>query len=513
MIKNLGSVISTSAREYGEKTALITAGETFSYTELDRLSNRLASALSSKSVNPGDKVTLYGENSWEWLVAYYGILKAGAVVNPINVMLTPGEVEYVVQDCEAKVIVASKSKGEPLLGIQDRTGVESLILYGDDLPEGADSFQSFLDSGSDTYTAADVDADALSTICYTSGTTGNPKGAMLSHRSVTTNFVMTALMHGRTSADIAVSALPCPHVYGNVVFNSIFYKGGTLVMHAAFEVDAVFASIQKYKATMFEGVPTMYMYMLDHENVSSVDFSSIRICTVGGQTMPVSKMEAVESVMACPLIELWGMTEIGGLGTTFVHDGVAKHGSIGVALPYTRVKISDVEDANKEMPTGEVGELMICGPVVMEGYYGNEQGTRETITDDGWLHTGDLARIDADGCVFIVDRKKDMIITAGFNIYPAELERVLAGHPDVAMVAVGPIPHEHKGEEAKAYIVPKQGAHPDTEQILEFCREQLAAYKVPRAIQFVNDLPKTSSGKVMRRKLIELHDDMAPNAT
>ena len=191
---------------------------------------------------------------------------------------------------------------------------------------------------------------------------------MLSHRSVATNFVMTALMHGRTRADVVVSALPCPHVYGNVVFNSTFYKGGTLVMHAVFDVDAMFDSIQEHKATMFEGVPTMYMYMLDHHGISSVDFSSIRTCTVGGQTMPVSKMEAVESTMACPLIELWGMTEIGGLGTTFVHDGVSKHGSIGVALPYTRVKISDVEDANNELPVGEVGELMICGPIVMQGY-------------------------------------------------------------------------------------------------------------------------------------------------
>ncbi len=501
MIENLGNVISLSAEKYADKTALITNNLSFSYLELDQLSNRFASALFAKGVGANDTVTLYGENSWEWIVAYYGILKTGAVVNPINVMLTPGEVEFVVQDCEARVIVASKAKGSPLVGIESRTGVESLILYGDALPEGVESFQNFLDQGSAQFESPEIDTSALSTICYTSGTTGNPKGAMLAHESVINSLVMTALVHGRSEKDIVVSALPCPHVYGNIVFNSTFYKGGTLVMHSAFDVEEVFTSITEHKATMFEGVPTMYMYMLDHPGLSSVDFSAMRLATVGGQTMPSAKMEAVEAVFDCPFIELWGMTEVAGPGTTFVHDGVYKHGSIGVVLPYNRAKIVDVDDANKEMAPGEVGELMISGPLVMMGYYGNEQATKETITKDGWLHTGDLAKMDEDSCIFIVDRKKDLIITAGFNIYPAELERVIAGHPDVAMVAVGSVPDEAKGELAKAYIVAKQNSSPSEDAIYSYCREHMAAYKVPRAVQFVEDLPKTSSGKIMRRKL------------
>ncbi|RBO84049.1 class I adenylate-forming enzyme family protein [Marinomonas aquiplantarum] len=501
MIKNLSDVITLSAEKFGDKTALIYNQQSFTYREINRLANRLASALKKKSIGPGDKVTLYGENSWQWLVSYYGILKTGAVVNPVNVMLTPNEVEFVVQDCDAKVIIASQSKGTPLVGIQQKTGVESLILYGEDIPEGAESFDHFLEQGRDDFTSFEVNTNSLSTICYTSGTTGNPKGAMLSHRSVISNFLMTAQMHGRSEKDTVVSALPCPHVYGNIVFNSTFYKGGTLVMHSLFNVEEVFTSINQYQATMFEGVPTMYLYMLDHPNLSNVDFSHMRICTVGGQTMPTSKMEAVEEAIACPLIELWGMTEIGGLGTTFAHDGEYKHGSIGVALPYTGAKIVDVDNAEVEVARGDVGELMISGPLVMQGYYGNPQATQEAITADGWLHTGDLAKMDKDNCIFVVDRKKDLIITAGFNIYPAELERVIANHPDVAMVAVGPIADEAKGELAKAYIVAKQNTTPDIDQIIAYCREHLAAYKVPRDIQFVDDLPKTSSGKVMRRKL------------
>ena len=506
MISGLGRLIVDAAERFGEKTALVVKGREFSYQELNVLSARLASALSASGVEPGDRVTLYGENSWEWIVGYFGILKTGAVVNPVNVMLTPEEVEYVVEDCSAKAIIASKSKGVPLLGIEKRTGVKTLVLYGDDVPAEAESFEDILKKGQDTFECADVDPNSLSTICYTSGTTGNPKGAMLSHRTVATNVQLTALMHGRSENDVVVTALPCPHVYGNVVMNGTFYKGGTLILHSRFDVDEVFASIDRYKASMFEGVPTMYMYMLDHPKLSAVDFSSMRLCTVGGQTMPASKMAAVEAAMSVPLIELWGMTELGGLGTTFAHDGEYTHGSIGVALPYLRAKIVDVEDANNTLPMDEVGELMIAGPVVMQGYYGNPDATSETIEEDGFLHTGDLARMDSDGLIYIVDRKKDMIITAGYNIYPAELESVIAAHPDVAMVAVGSVAHETKGEVAKAYIIARKGATPDADNIIEYCREHLAAYKVPRAVRFVDDLPKTSSGKVMRRELHKLDD-------
>ena len=217
--------------------------------------------------------------------------------------------------------------------------------------------------------------------------------------------------------------------------------------------------------------------------------------------MPKPKMEEVEARFGCPLIELWGMTELGGLGSTFAANGPVKHGSIGVALPYTEARIANTEDASKTLLAGEVGELMIKGGIVMQGYFGNEQATRDTIEPDGWMHTGDVASMDEDGCIFIVDRKKDMILTAGYNVYPAEIERVVAGHPDVALVAVGSIPDEEKGELAKAYIVPKVGASPSADNVIAYCREHLAAYKVPRAVQFVDDLPKTSTGKVMRREL------------
>jgi long-chain acyl-CoA synthetase len=220
--------------------------------------------------------------------------------------------------------------------------------------------------------------------------------------------------------------------------------------------------------------------------------------------MPAAKMREVEERFGCPLIELWGMTELAGLGTTFPAYGQHKLGSIGIALPYCEVRIADAENAAKTMPRGEVGELMMRGPIVMQGYWDNKNETRETIEPDGWLHTGDLASMDEDGAIFIVDRKKDMINTSGFKVFPAEIERVVAAHPSVALVAVGGIPDQLKGEIAKAYVVLKPGAKADAEGILALCRRELAAYKVPRTVQFVADLPKTSSGKIMRRELRRL---------
>jgi long-chain acyl-CoA synthetase len=377
------------------------------------------------------------------------------------------------------------------------------IAFGDLALPGTLPFSELV-SGPAEFDPVTVDTEALSTIGYTSGTTGHPKGAMQSHQAVLLNVAMTAQMHLKTMLDTVVTALPCPHVYGNVVFNGAILYGLTLVLHSRFDAAEIASSIQKHRATMFEGVPTMYMYMLAYPELEQFDLSSLNRCTVGGQTMPIAKMAEVERRLGCPLLELWGMTELAGLGTTFPSYGPHKLGSIGIPLPNVEARIADVADPRKIMPCGEVGELMIRGPIVMQGYFGNEAATQEVIEPDGWLHTGDLASMDEDGAIFVVDRKKDMINTGGFKVFPAEIERVVAGHPDVAMVAVGSQPDQFKGEIAKAYVVLRPGAIGDVESILGLCRKELAAYKVPRLVQFVADLPKTSTGKIMRRELRKL---------
>jgi long-chain acyl-CoA synthetase len=504
MLNTLAQVLPVAAQKYGQKTALICEGHRFSFIELDELSSRLANALRGLGVRSGDRVTLYSQNCWEWIISYYAVARLGAVINPINVMLTPEEVLYIVKDCGAKVILTSHEKGTALLEIKRNSPLEEVIIFGDEALTGARSFNELLALSQPEFDGASLLPESLSTIAYTSGTTGYPKGAMLSHRSVLLNSAMTANMHVRTAADTVVTSLPCAHVYGNVVMNGALLCGMTLVLLKRFDEAEVLDAIETHRATMFEGVPTMYMYLLNYRGLCKRDLSSLTRCTVGGQTMPVAKMQEVEACFGCPLIELWGMTEIAGLGTTHPFYGLNRHGSIGVALPYVQCRIADTKDAHKTLGCGEVGELMVRGPILMQGYYGDEKATRGAIEPDGWLHTGDLARMDEEGYFYIVDRKKDMILTAGYNVYPAELERVIAEHPAVAMVAVGGQPDQIKGEIAKAYIVLKDGAKADEESILAFCRERLAAYKVPRKVQFVADLPKTSTGKIMRRQLKSL---------
>ena len=288
MLTSLGQVLPAAAAKYGDKTALIADDKTFSFRELDQLSNALAISLTKLGVAPGDRVTLYATNSWEWLVSYYGVLKTGAVINPINVMLTPAEVGYVTRDCGAKVLIGSRDKVAAVLAAS--AGCSTNIVFGADTPSGALPFGELI-SRNASFDAVPVASEQLSTIGYTSGTTGHPKGAMQSHRAVILNGAMTAQLHAKTSADTVVTALPCPHVYGNVVFNGAMMFGLTLVLHPRFDAAEMLASIQTHRATMFEGVPTMYMYMVAHPDFDRYDVSSLTRCTVGGQTMPVAKMQ------------------------------------------------------------------------------------------------------------------------------------------------------------------------------------------------------------------------------
>jgi long-chain acyl-CoA synthetase len=500
MAETLGHILPRAAARYGAKTALVFADRSFTFTELDELSARLCNVLRGLGIGRGDRVTLYAQNCWEWVVGYYAIARAGAVINPVNVMLTPEEVLYAVQNCGAKIVLASEEKGEALLDIKSNSPLQYVVLFGDTKRAGAHSLNQLLSSASPRC-EVEVEADDVSTIAYTSGTTGHPKGAVLTHRNVICNSGLTATMHMRNLSDTVVTALPAAHVYGNVVMNAAFMCGMTLVLFARFNEQHILQAIERYQATMFEGVPSMYMYLLKSPGLGSYSLRSLTRCTVGGQTMPISKMQEVEERFGCPLVELWGMTEIAGLGTTHPLYGTNRHGSIGVPLPSVQCRIADPFDPRKTLPGGDVGELMVRGPIVMKGYYSDPRATAETIEPDGWLHTGDLARMDGDGYIYVVDRKKDMILTAGFNVYPAEIERVIANHPEVAMVAVGSEPDEIKGEVARAYIVLKNGAVPDVDAILSYCRHHLAAYKVPRSVRFVTDLPKTSTGKILRREL------------
>ncbi|MGB6274474.1 MAG: AMP-binding protein [Rhodococcus sp. (in: high G+C Gram-positive bacteria)] len=502
-------ILAFAAGRFPHKVGLVAGGRRLTYAELDASARRVSVALRDAGIGAGDVVSLYGQNSWQWVVSYHGILRAGAVANPVNVMLTGPELEFVLRDCEARAVFVGHE--QTAVAVASAVVVETLglvVTFADEAISGAVSFDSFVESADDDRPAvARPRPTDLCSIGYTSGTTGHPKGAMQSHQAVLLNCAYTAAMHGRTADDVVLTALPAPHVYGNVAINSTFLVGGTVVLMERFDAGAALRAIQSERATMFEGVPAMYSMMLAHNMIGRSDLTSIRVSTVGGQTFPPSVLEEWQALTGKPMLELWGMTEIAGLGATHTLYAPGVPGSIGVSLPGTELCIRAL-DGSGESPVGEAGELMVRGPLVMLGYYRNVDATDEVLQSDGWLRTGDIATVDSTGHYFVVDRMKDMLITGGYNVYPAEIERVVGAHPDVAMVAVGRRPDDVRGEVAVAYVVAKAGTSPTVESILQFCKADLAAYKRPRDVVFIDDLPKTSSGKLMRRKLFEL--DPAP---
>ena len=504
-----GQILPFAATRHPDKIGLVVGDRRLTYRELDHLSDGVAASLRARNIGPGDVVSLYGQNSAEWIVSYHGALKAGAVVNPVNVMLTGPELSYVLSDCGAKAVFAGSAQADTVEdALQAVTSVELFcVLNG---PSGAPGtavpWAEFLDSASHTSPtpAQKVTPKDLCCIGYTSGTTGHPKGAMQSHQAVLLNCALTATMHGRRDDDIVVTALPAAHVYGNVAINSTFLAGGTVVLMERFDAAQALHLIAAEDATMFEGVPAMYSMIMADPSFDTAELSSLRTSTIGGQTFSPSLAERWQARVTGPVLELWGMTEIAGLGATHSVYAPPVPGSIGVSLPGIETKIAPIDGSVGEVPVGTPGELMVRGPLVMLGYYGRPDATAEVLSPDGWLRTGDVAYVDDTGHFFVVDRLKDMILTAGYNVYPAEIERVISSHPQVTMVAVGKRPDEVKGEVAVAYIVAAPNSDLDGAAVLEYCRQHLAAYKRPREVVFVDALPTTSSGKLMRRKLTEL---------
>ncbi|MDF3281144.1 MULTISPECIES: AMP-binding protein [unclassified Gordonia (in: high G+C Gram-positive bacteria)] len=499
---SLAELLPWAALRHPDRVALITSTRTLTYAELDALSNRVASALRDRGFGVGDVVSLFGQNSWQWIVAYHGVLKVGGVVNPINVMLTGPELNYVLNDCGARGLFLGADEAERVgefLGDIDLVVNVTFDAAFDELLAAGDAAE---------FPIAQRQPRDLGSIGYTSGTTGHPKGAMQSLESVLLNCAHTATMHGKTHRDVILSALPAAHVYGNVAINGTFLAGGTVVLMERFDPGVAFGLMAEHGVTVFEGVPAMYSMLLAAPDMATTDLSGLRVSTVGGQTFSPIIIEQWEKLTGAPLLELWGMTELSGLGTTHSVYAPACPGSIGVSLPGNEIAVAPIDGSTDPVPMGEAGELMVRGPLVMLGYHGRPEATAEVLSEDGWLRTGDVAYQNDSGHAFIVDRLKDMIITAGYNVYPAEIERVVAAHPDVAMVAIGRRPDAVKGEIAVAYVVLRADREPDKDSILAFCVDRLAAYKRPRDVVFVDQLPTTSSGKLLRRKLSEL-DSMA----
>ena len=520
-MSNLASLLEGSAQAHPDRTALVLGETRLTYAQVNGAANQVANLLVSRGIEPGDKVALSCPNLPYFPIVYYGILKAGATVVPLNVLLKGREVAYHLDDSDAKAYFCFQGTPELAIGAEGHGGFEQtagcehfFLITADpaaDSPiEGAETLGQALAAQAPTFESREVDDDDTAVILYTSGTTGQPKGAELMHRNMLSNAQAGEELFGASAEtpDTYLCVLPLFHSFGQtVIMNSGFAYGGTVVLLPRFEAGPALALMDREDVTFFAGVPTMYWGLLGALDDSGVDVKKIaatlRVAAAGGSALPVEVHKDFERRFGVTILEGYGLSETSPVASFSPQGHDVRVGSIGVPIPGVEMKLINPEPGVREdLEEGEdvVGEIAIKGPNIMKGYYGRPDATADAIVD-GWFRSGDLGRKDADGWYYIVDRSKDMIIRGGFNVYPREVEEVLMTHPDVSLAAVIGVPHESHGEEIKAVVILNKDATVTEDELVAWGKEQMAGYKYPRVVEFVDELPMTATGKILKREL------------
>jgi long-chain acyl-CoA synthetase len=490
---NLASIISESAARTPEAVAVRLGPLELTYAELDDRSARLAALLRERGLQQGDRVGLMLPNVLEFPISYYGILRAGGVVVPMNVLLKRREIAFYLEDSGAELLLAWHGfAGEAREGAAD-AGAELIEVE----PE---SFAELLGDREPDPEIAATDEEDTAVILYTSGTTGKPKGAELTHFNLSRNADIASRTTSNVKAgDVVLGALPLFHSFGQTVsMNASLRVGATLTLLPKFDPGDALEIIDRERITHFYGVPTMYGALLHHPGREDFDVSALRICITGGASMPVEVLRGFEQAFGCEVLEGYGLSETSPVACTNHPGRPRKPGSIGTPIEEVEMKLFD--EGDNEVPRGEVGEIVVRGHNVMKGYWQRPEATEEAM-QSGWFHTGDMARIDEDGYFFIVDRKKDLIIRGGYNVYPREVEEVLYEHPKIREAAVVGVPHDRWGEEIGAAVVLHEGEELTPEEVGEYVKERIAAYKYPRIVWFLDELPKGPTGKILKREI------------
>ena len=489
---NLARNLTESAARDGDHVAIKLDDAEITFAQLDGASAHVAGLLSERGFAAGDRVGIMLPNVPHFPICYYGIVRAGGVVVPMNVLLKAREVAFYLRDSGAKLLFAWEGFAEDAERGAADAGAECIVV------EMAE-FQELVGAASPITEVVDADDDDTAVILYTSGTTGTPKGAELSHRNLARNAEISVALFNLGENAVALGALPLFHTFGQTCgMNALVLAGGTLTLIPRFDPGKALEIIQRDRVNVFEGVPTMYGAMLHHAEADRYDTSTLEVCASGGSAMPVELMRGFEEKFHCKVLEGYGLSETSPVASFNHPDRERKPGSIGTPVDGVEMKV--VDDDGQEVPDGEVGEIVIRGHNVMKGYWNKPDATAEAIRD-GWFHTGDMAKVDADGYFFIVDRKKDMIIRGGYNVYPREIEEVLYEHPAVREAAVVGIPHDTHGEEVGAAVTLKEGSEVSAEELREFVKSQVAAYKYPRKVWFLDELPKGPTGKILKREI------------
>lgn len=519
---NLSSLLEAGAAAHPDREAIVLGDFRLSYAQVNALASQVAGALAARGIRPGDKVALSCPNTPHFTIAYFGILKAGAVVVPLNVLLKAREIAYHLNDCDARAYLCFEGTPElPMAqagyaGFRAAHGCEHFLVITADPAapspvEGTEALIPAIASQPAVFPTVATDEDDTAVILYTSGTTGQPKGAELRHRNLRDNVLVADRTMGASGErpDTSLAVLPLFHAFGQTaVQNTTLAFGGTIVMLPRFEGRAALALMRKEKVTYFAGVPTMYWGLLNALDEAGGDIdvaalrANLRLAVSGGSALPVQIHRAFGERFGVTILEGYGLSETSPVASFSVLGEPARPGSIGVPVP--GVEMDLVKPGTwipVEWSPDAVGEIVIRGTNVMKGYYKRPAETAAVISADGWFRSGDLARRDADGWYYIVDRTKDLIIRGGFNVYPREIEEVLMTHPAVSLAAVIGVPDEARGEEVKALVILKPGAAATPAELIAWCRENMAAYKYPRVVQIVSALPMTATGKILKREL------------
>ncbi len=502
---NLAEYLEHSAKNHPDKVAIRHEGRQVTFRELDTNCNRLAGGLGALGLSPGERCVVMMPNSIQSVTVYYALAKLGAVVILVNFLYKVHELSHIFSDSTPKAFIgAAAHLEEPRKVLKSIKGGPTirLALGAADDPDFQD-LESVYSNTTVFPTHATQDHDTLN-ILYTSGTTGVPKGVMLSHWNLGRNAKVVAEMRGYIEPDtVVIGVLPLFHIYGiTSVMNVSMYLGLTIQLFSQFEPEGVIETVEKENHTLFFGVPTMINRMIQVASEKPPRRSSLKFCISGGASLPVEFIKRFERLFNTKIHEGYGLTEC-AVCVENPYGRPTKPGSIGQAIPEFAAKVVDEE--GKELPVGKPGELIVKGPGVMEGYLNREKETAETIKD-GWLHTGDIARIDEEGFLYIVDRKKELVIRGGFNVYPREVEEVLYQIPEVLEAAVYGVPHKDLGEEIAAVVVLKEGARIDDKDIQAYVKERVAPYKYPRIIKLVQEvLPKSGSGKILKKEVKKLY--------
>lgn len=512
-MESLIDYLDMNAERAGGKVGWIFEGDrAVTYGEMGRLTNAFANGLRELGVQPGDRLSTFIQNSLEYVVACYGAPKAGTTVNPVNVLLKAEELRYILQDSAATAILTSPTYYPIVAQIQaDLPDLRHVILTSRD--EGSWVRFDDLLTGSSEPTGIPHAPNDNMFLAYSSGTTGHPKGIVHSRATATAQAVLSANRLGFRDSDIVTQSLPVFHLYGgNIIMGGILVAGGTLALNVRFDAENTLRSIERYRATVFAGVPTMFAYLtlLDESIPARYDLSTLQYATCAGAPLAGKIVSDFERMYRATIVNCYGITEAAGNLTAMMRYGDFPEGSAGIPYPYTTVRIVDGDD--RDVPVGEVGEVIAAGPQIMKEYWGLPDATARALRG-GYLHTGDLGRMDPQGHVFIVDRKNDMIITGGFNVYPAEVENMLVRHPKIGQVAVFGVEDQIRGELPCAAVVLRVGQTATEEEIISWSREQMATYKCPRRVFFVEDLPKSSVGKILRRELRDAYAGIAAGST